>query len=129
MQALIDTATREIKGYGIFGIAPEGQEVAELRDDQLPKLTERGDKFLGADGTINVVLPQWAIDADAAETQDKIDHAAIRALVVSAAQTAVGVSLANLTAAQVRALMAILLYQAGGVTPDGKVRPLGQWAK
>jgi len=47
------------------------------------------------------------------------------------AQSAAGVALGALTAAQVRSLLAILLYKAGGVdisnpsTP--KVKPLNQW--
>lgn len=44
------------------------------------------------------------------------------------AQTAVGVQLQNLTAAQVRSLMAILLWKAGGVDRATlKVKPLNQW--
>jgi len=50
--------------------------------------------------------------------------------ILSVAQTAVGVTLQNLTAAQVRALMAILLYKEGGVNPVNlQVKPLGQWVK
>jgi hypothetical protein len=45
------------------------------------------------------------------------------------AQSAVGISLGSLTTAQVRALMAILLYKVGGVTDDGKVKALNKWAK
>lgn len=51
----------------------------------------------------------------------------LRTAIVSTAQTAVGVTLNNLTAAQVKALLAILLYKAGGVNNDGTVRPLSQW--
>jgi hypothetical protein len=37
--------------------------------------------------------------------------------------------LSSLTQAQVRALMALLLYQAGGVDPKTlTVKPLDQWA-
>jgi hypothetical protein len=43
------------------------------------------------------------------------------------AQSAVGVALEDLTQAQIQALLAVVLWQAGGVTPDGKVAPLSAW--
>jgi hypothetical protein len=43
------------------------------------------------------------------------------------AQSAVDVALADLTAAQVRSLLACLLYQHQAVTDDGKIRPLAEW--
>ncbi len=44
------------------------------------------------------------------------------------AQSAVGVTLNNLTAAQRNALIAILLYKAGGVNiSDGTVKALNDW--
>lgn len=45
------------------------------------------------------------------------------------AQSAVGVALVDLTAAQQKALLAALLFRAGGVNPDGTVRPLAAWVK
>lgn len=45
------------------------------------------------------------------------------------AQSAAGVALADLTQAQIKSLLAILLWQAGGVDKDGLVRPLGEWVK
>lgn len=57
------------------------------------------------------------------------NRSAARSLVIGIALSSVGKDITALTAAQVRSLMAILLYQAGGLTPDGKVKPLGQWAK
>lgn len=44
------------------------------------------------------------------------------------AQSAVGVQLNNLTAVQVRSLMVVLLYKAGGVNADGTVKKLSAWA-
>lgn len=52
----------------------------------------------------------------------------LRQQIVTLAQSAVGVSLDALTAAQRNALIAVLLWQAGGVTPQMTVRALGQWA-
>lgn len=44
------------------------------------------------------------------------------------AQSSVGVQLSNLTAAQVKSLMAILLFKAGGVEfSDLTVRSLNEW--
>lgn len=48
--------------------------------------------------------------------------------IISTAQNAVGVKLANLTTNEQLALMAILLYKAGGVNPVTlAVKPLNQW--
>jgi hypothetical protein len=45
------------------------------------------------------------------------------------AQSAAGVALQDLTTGQIKALMAVLLYKAGGVDPDTMtVRPLSEWA-
>jgi len=46
------------------------------------------------------------------------------------AQSAVGVALVDLTAAQQKALLAALLFKAGGVDlSDATVKPLNQWVK
>lgn len=63
----------------------------------------------------------------AAETQARADAVALRTQVVATAQTAVGVSLNALTAPQVRSLVALLLWKAGGVRNDGTVRALVEW--
>ena len=50
--------------------------------------------------------------------------------IIALAQTAVGITLTNLTQAQRNSLMAILLYKAGGVDAVTlKVKPLNQWAQ
>jgi hypothetical protein len=50
--------------------------------------------------------------------------------IVTMAQTAVGVTLANLTTAQIKALMACLLYAAGGVDiKTMTVKPLSEWVR
>lgn len=71
--------------------------------------------------------------AAAAEQQAKQQAAqqaaAARALVVQTAQTAVGVAYGSLTAAQVRALMAVMLWQSGALAADGTVRPLAAWVR
>ena len=51
----------------------------------------------------------------------------LRSRVLALAQSAVGVALNDLTAAQQRALIAVLLWKAGALTPDLKVRALSEW--
>lgn len=53
----------------------------------------------------------------------------LREQIKTVAQSAVGVAYDQLTAAQVRALVAILLWKQGALNNDGTVKPLGQWVK
>lgn len=64
---------------------------------------------------------------EAAERQAEADAAALRQKVVTVAQSAVGQTIDNLTAGQVRALMAVLLWKAGALDKTGAVQPLGSW--
>jgi len=71
---------------------------------------------------------QAASDAyDAIAAQAASEAQALRTQVVSVAQSAVGVVITSLTAAQVRALLAVLLWKNGALDTDGKVRPLAEW--
>lgn len=70
-----------------------------------------------------------AVARKAAEDQAAADNTTVKNTVVSLAQSAAGVLLTDLTAAQTRALLAVLLWKAGAIKPDGTVRPLGEWAK
>jgi hypothetical protein len=63
----------------------------------------------------------------AAEQQARADAAALRQRIFTVAQSAVGQSIDALTAAQVRALVACLLYRAGAIDKAGTVQPLGEW--
>jgi hypothetical protein len=73
---------------------------------------------------------QIAADAYLAEQAAAATEAsALRTLVLNLATSAVGKTLNTLTAGEVRALMAILLWQAGGVTGAGVVRPLVEWVQ
>jgi len=59
-----------------------------------------------------------------ARQQQRVQNLAnIRAV----AQSAVGVALVDLTAAQVRSLLACLLYKNHAVSDDGKIRTLADW--
>ena len=63
----------------------------------------------------------------AARQQAKLDAAALQQKIVTVAQSAVGQSIDTLTAAQVRALVAVLLYRAGALDKTGVVQPLRTW--
>jgi hypothetical protein len=47
----------------------------------------------------------------------------------SAAQSTVGVAAADWTNIQMRALLALLIWKAGGLDKDTKVKPLAQWVR
>jgi hypothetical protein len=71
---------------------------------------------------------QTASDAfDAAQAQRQADAAALRQKVLNVAQSAVGQGIDTLTAVQVRALMACLLFKAGALDKAGVVQPLSEW--
>jgi len=53
----------------------------------------------------------------------------LRETVKTTAQSAVGVAYDALTAGQVRALFAILLWREGALNNDGTVKPLGEWVR
>lgn len=61
--------------------------------------------------------------------QSEIDAAALREAIKATAQSAVGETLDNLTQAQLKALVAILLWKAGAVANDLTILPLGQWVR
>lgn len=73
-----------------------------------------------------VGLLQAALTA-AAETEP--EWGPVYRAVKSAAQSAVGVALTDLTNAQIKALLAVLLFEKKAVDQDGKVRPLAEWVK
>lgn len=57
------------------------------------------------------------------------DAAQARQTLLTAAQSAVGVAAADWTNVQMRALLALLIYQAGGLDKDTKVKLLAQWVR
>ena len=64
----------------------------------------------------------------------KIDQArqaveGLRSQVLAQMKVAEGVGIASLTAAQQRALLVALLWRAGALTPDLKVRALSEWLR
>lgn len=125
--------------------------IAELVSrDGLPRLTTADDgtaHVLFLDGTQLRSMPaaDWppplpsdptpaqiaaAIAARATkEQQDRADAVALRQRVRSIAQSAVGTQIDALTAAQVRALIAVMLHKAGAIDKSGAIRPLDEWAQ
>jgi hypothetical protein len=70
---------------------------------------------------------QIVADDDAAAAQEAQAEAALRTRVRALAQSAVGVQIDQLSAPQVRALIAILLYKQGAIDKNGATRPLVDW--
>ncbi len=66
---------------------------------------------------------------EAAETTRQQQAATLRQQVLTRAHSAVGIRIDQATAAQVRALFAILLRKEGALKADGTVRPLADWVK
>lgn len=126
------------------------QAIADLVAlDGLPRQATADDAsvhvlFLGASSIVQSVLasvwppplpsdptPQQSAAARAlivaAQTQAVSDAAALRARVLTLAQSAVGVQIDALTAAQIRALVALLLYKQGAIDKTGAVVALANW--
>jgi len=64
---------------------------------------------------------------EAAALQAIQDAAALRQKILTVAGSAVGQSIDTLTAGQVRALVACLLYKNGALDKSGIVQPLKEW--
>ena len=87
----------------------------------------------GNEQGVRLTIPDEA-DEEAVETVILIHdpeaptaYETLRNNIKSIAQSAAGVRLNDLTAAQSRALVAVLLWKSGGLAPDMTVRPLGDW--
>jgi len=63
----------------------------------------------------------------AEEQQARQAAEGLRSQVLAQVKAAEGVGIASLTAAQQRALLVALLWRAGALTPDLKVRPVDEW--
>lgn len=66
---------------------------------------------------------------ETATLQAAADAAALRQQILQAAQSTVGVVIDQLTAQQRNALVALLLYKAGAIDKDLKIKPLTEWVK
>jgi hypothetical protein len=73
--------------------------------------------------------PEVIADWDAYEAEEQ-EASSLRQTILANAQSAVGKTLDALTAAERNALIALLLYNAGGVNPrTGVVLPLKAWVE
>ncbi len=79
--------------------------------------------------TPNLTAGETTILTSIFDQLDPTQDSALRTLIINLAQSAVGLQVDALTAAQTRALVAILLYKQGALTPTGAVKPLNQWAQ
>lgn len=61
------------------------------------------------------------------QTNAKTQLSTARTLVLTTAKSAEGANITALTANQVRALVAVVLYKAGAIDGLGNVRPLSDW--
>lgn len=117
-------------------IIPAGTDIERLRALMTGRVREPAGWVLGNGISQPPTAVEFVPDLTAAE-QAALDAllaegpaaAAARALVLATAQTAAGVAYGNLTAAQVRALLAVLLWQAGALDEAGRVRPLAAWVQ
>lgn len=67
---------------------------------------------------------QARVAKDAADQEARV----LKAAIVTTARGAEGKALNTLSANEVRALMAVLLWKAGGVADNGTVKALSDWA-
>lgn len=109
----------------------------------IPPVVDRRSPLIGSGDTITVHAPDDADEAAIAAVVAAHDPTAIAVaedaeqaavasnlLAVKAlAQSAVGVALADLTAGQVKALLAVLLWSHGAIGSGGRIRPLVEWAR
>lgn len=74
------------------------------------------------------IIAAW--DTHVAERASQASSAtSLRNQVLTVAGSAEDVLLTDLTAAQVKALVAVLLWKAGGLTNDGHVKALSEWVR
>lgn len=126
MRLIADTTSRVLALGGDALTASAGQEVrATARTFADLAAAEAQVAALGGPGEVWHDAPT---DTLRARTRAATADEAARTLVVQAAQSAVGVGLAALTPAQVRALLEVVLWKLGAIDSAGLVLPLSQWA-
>jgi hypothetical protein len=105
-------------------VALDGQPRVATADDASEHMLFRDGAFVRS-----CLLADWPAEQLilAANEQARADAAALRQQVITIAQSAVGTRVDLLTAAQVRALIAVLLWKGGALDKSGVVRPLAEW--
>lgn len=96
------------KGQGQFGNTLEA--IGEWRDPATQPPTEAE------------ILAEWGRYLEEEEARTTL-----RQQIKNTAASAVGTNIRDLTAAQVKALLAIWLYDIGAIDNAGEIRPLAEW--
>lgn len=81
-----------------------------------------------SDGSIADLPPEAQPIIDAIINEQK-DNISARQSLVSAAQTAIGKTPINWTQAERAALLALLIWESGGLNGDTTLKPLSQWLR
>lgn len=128
MHALVETASGRILAIGAFPTPPAdpGIVVVTLAEAALPARDEPGIKTLNADGTISVDQTAYWTTQQAQQQADQAEGA-LRQWAITTAQSTVGLSVSALTLAQIKAMLAWVVYQHGMVDKNGVVTPTSQW--
>lgn len=102
----------------------EGRETVLLRTDRIVVYWDQ-------DRVRSALEADYAAEQArmAGEEADREAQRQLKQAVLTVAQSAVGVRFDQLTAAQLRALFAIMLFREGALDNAGLVRPLGQWVR
>ena len=69
----------------------------------------------------------FSADHDMPTVDERTAASALRESVKTIAQSTVGVTLNDLTVLQIKSLVAVLLWQAGGISSDMTINPLKDW--
>jgi hypothetical protein len=111
------------------GGGPLTVDAGEYGDDGAPTgRTERVVVFLD-EGRVRSIAEADYLAEQARVDADREAASQLRTQILQAAQSAVGVRLNDLTAAQRNGLIALLLWKEGGVKNDGTIAPLGEWLR
>lgn len=121
----LDADLRAALGAKIAGLSHDGDAVIVHFLADAPDLADEAAAARIVDAHDPAALT--AAQQAAADRAAAVGDAGLRQAILTTAQSAVGVKLTDLTLAQVKALVAVLLWRRGAITPDGTVAPLGQW--
>lgn len=120
MTIKIDLLREELTAAGIdyyLAVLEAGQLIVRFLDGDL-KRDPTSQEQAAIDAVVAAHDPQLLTQAEQ-----------LREAIKTIAQSAVGETLDNLTQAQLKALVAILLWKAGAVESNLTIRPLGQWVR
>lgn len=117
---IISPATLSVKSTQ--QIYDEATEITALRVHEIT--LDSGEVIIAKGANINYTLEKNGVSVNYTPATDNT-----LSNIKTLAQSAVGVQIGSLTNAQVRALLAVLLWKAGGIKEDGTINKLNYWAK